>query len=326
MIFLEDINISLTVLSSASQISTMAVTGWAVTTATLLLLLTICCDATQSQSLCQGETCHISPGNFWQLQDIISSNRLIMLNGVEFSVNGRNDFIVIENVSNLTISGGESGSLIECSPQSTFGLHLKNATNVTLSQIRIRYCGSPIANRVTSLLIEVPRRIILSGVHIEYSPGLAMEVIDLLNDKSEDPFFFMDNVNPNLMVTDCNISRSREHSIVIRGSTSLLIERTVIANSEYGIESYSADIMMKNVDVINCTVSYLVKGRAMVKDRLTMYNSSLNVFVQDLHIQSSSTLILTENINAESILIFYLSNMYVTGGSSLLLQTIQSET
>ena len=156
-------------------------------TATLLILqLTVCCDATTVPSLCQGETCLVSPDNFWQLQDIISSNRHIIMNGGEFNVNGNTGSIVIESVSNLTISGRESGSLIQCSPNSTFGLHLNNATNVTLTEITIRNCGFFLnqAFRLncyeynTSILIEVSRDVNLSGVHIEHSPGFAMTVID----------------------------------------------------------------------------------------------------------------------------------------------------
>ena len=66
----------------------------AVATGLLLLLkLTICCDGIihQSlktpipQSLCEEDMCHISPDSLWQLQEIISSNQIIILNG-EFSV------------------------------------------------------------------------------------------------------------------------------------------------------------------------------------------------------------------------------------------------
>ena len=267
----------------------MAVTSSAHTL--LLLLLTICCDATQSQSLCESETCHISPDKFWQLKDIIRSNRLIVLNGMEFSVDDTYDFIVIENVSNLTLSGGENSSLIECSSNSSFGLHLKNATNVTLTRIRIRNCGFPVAHSVTSLYIETSTIILLSGVHIEYSQGFAMEVMDIsTNEISEDPFFLMDNVNPNMVVIDCGISHSREGSIMITGRTSLLIERTVVASSDWGIQSDSANIIMKNVNVTNCTYSDLIQGRAMVKGRLTITNSTLYIESQDLYIHSSKSL------------------------------------
>ena len=324
--------------------------------AILFLQLTICCNAMQSDSLCEGETCYISPDKFWQFQDIVSSNKHIVLNGIKFSVEGSNGSILIENASNLTISGGgEGGSLIECSPQSTFGLHLKNATNVTLTQITIRYC----AGNIFTLLIQASQRIILSGVHIDHSPGFALFMHSSTNESSETPFFFMDNVNPDLTLTNCNISNSELGSVVF-GKTSVLIERTVIANSTIGIDSsFQADIMMTNVDITNCTESDLTEGRALVQERLTMNNSFLSIRSQYIHIQSSktafydggisvysgvlltddsealftrsglelqdsrlqltnnSTLIVTGNINQTGLSAFA-SNIYITGGSSLL--------
>jgi hypothetical protein len=258
-----------------------------VTTMTLLLLqLTVCCNVTQSQSPCEDETCHISPDNFGQLQDMISSNRHIELNGTEFSVNGSNECILIVNVSNLTISGGESGSLIECSPQSTFGFYLTNATNVTFTSITITHCSCPYVSNVT-FSIETSSEIILSAVHIEYSPEYALQVFDFTYDSSEDPFFFMDNENPSVAVIDCTISHSGVGSVDIFGQASVLIERTVIANSTDCIFSIFADIMMKDVDAINCTESYLSFGRAMVRGRLTMNNISFSLFSQDLHVHGS---------------------------------------
>ena len=73
------------------------------------------------------------------------------------------------------------------------------------------------------------------------------------------PFFFTDNVNPHLTLIDCTLSHSRGWAnMLIEGYTSVLIERTVITNSEDALESVYADIMIKNVDVINCTYSYLL--------------------------------------------------------------------
>ena len=257
-------------------------------TATLLILqLTVCCGATTVPSLFQGDTCRVSPDNFWQLQDIISSNRHIILNGGEFNVNGNTGSIVIESVSNLTISGRESGSLIQCSPNSTFGLHLNNATNVTLTEITIRNCGFFLNQAFrfncyecnTSILIEASRDVNLSGVHIKHSPGFAMTVIDYsVKERSQVPFFFTDNVNPHLTLIDCTLSHSRGWAnMLIEGYTSVLIERTVITNSENALDSIYADIMIKNVDVINCTYSYLLCIRAMVRGALTMNNSSLRI-------------------------------------------------
>ena len=292
------------------------------TTLLLLLDLGICCDAVfaaqngEIESPCKEEICHISSDNLWQLQEFISSNRLIILNEVEFSVDEYSDFVVIENVSNLTISGGESGSLIECSPQSTFGLHLKNSTNVTLTGFSIRNCGSVIPTNLileflpywqyfysgppvppaaitdvkTSILTETSRTIVLSGTIIENSPGLALTVIDFRTDNPTNPFFATDNVNPHLTLTECMISNSRGPSIMVNGSTSLLIERTLIANSTTGLESIFADIMLQNVDFVNCSYSSLERGNATVRESLTMNNSSLNIENLDLHIRNSRIL------------------------------------
>ena len=57
-----------------------------VATILLLLQLTIYCDAETSQSLCHGDTCHVSPENLLQLKEVITSNRLIILDGVKFSL------------------------------------------------------------------------------------------------------------------------------------------------------------------------------------------------------------------------------------------------
>ena len=54
------------------------------------------------------------------------------------------------------------------------------------------------------LFIESPRGIIISGVHIEYSPGYAIVVFDVLaNELPEDQFFPTDSFNPDLAVIDC---------------------------------------------------------------------------------------------------------------------------
>ena len=158
-----------------------------IATTLLFLLLDLYICRSQSKTpknvtnLCHSHICIVSPDNWniWQLQEIISSNKLIVFNGVKFSVNDSSNctgFVVIENVCNLTISGGESGSLIECSPQSTFGLHFKNTTNVTLTRIRIRNCVSAIYNLIqlnkypcpnvlchASILIEASRKCIKSS-------------------------------------------------------------------------------------------------------------------------------------------------------------------
>ena len=268
---------------------------------TLLLLLqalSIYCDANEThndtipavpKSLCEGDICHVSPNHFWRLQEIISSNKLIVLNGGEFSVDDSNGSILIENVSNLTISGRHNGSLIECSSDSTFGLYLKNTTNVTLTGIKIRNCSflchphdliqnvinssqpRALMNAKTSILIEASTNLVLSDIYIEYSPGYALIVVYSSTGEISDDLFF---VNPDLRITDCNISYSRKGAMLIYGKSSVLIEKSAITGCD--TFSYAADIIMRNVDIINCTCS-MDGGHMLVRDRLRMTNSLLHM-------------------------------------------------
>ena len=269
------------------QISIMIVNKGAVCAAalSLLQLILLCSDAQKSHSPCDDEICHIYPDNFGQLQKAISSNRNIILNGVEFNVNGSNTFTVIENVSNLTISSAEEeGSIINCSSESTFGLHLKNATNISLTGITITNCASYIPTHAmqyeynasqyieATLLIETPRNINLSKVHIKHSLGAALAIFGSF----KKPSIAMDVVNFNLTLINCTISHSREESLVIFGTTSLLIERTLIASGR-GINAYKADILIKNFNVSNCTSSSVVAGHVMVTEGLQMNRSSLTI-------------------------------------------------
>ena len=257
----------------------------AVCAAALLQLIFLCCDAQKPYFQC--EICHIYPNSFGQLQDVISSNRHIILNGVEFNVNGRNGFTLIENVSNLTISSAEKeGSIIKCSSESTFGLHLKNSTNISLTGITITNCASYIPTHMmqyqyntsqyneATLLIETPRNINLSKVHIKHSLGVAMAIFDFI---FQGPSIAMDVVNFNLTLINCTISHSREESLVIFGTTSLLIERTLITNSSIGIDTYKADILIKYLYVSNCISSSVVAGQVMVIEGLQMTNNSLTI-------------------------------------------------
>ena len=295
----------------------------AVATALLLLLqLMICCDAQTSHYLCEGDTCHVSPNNFSSLQEIIHSNQNIILDGDIFNVDGSNGVIAFENVSNLTISGGDSDSVLECSQTSAFGFHLKNVTNITFTRMRIKNCGSHFPNYLkefinssydsvfysicqiifcqTSILIETSINVNLRRVHIEHSPGLALTVINYHDENSEDPSFSKDNMNPNLRLTDCTISNSRQGSVMMIGKESLLIETIVIANSSTGITSYNmSNIIMKNVQLLNCTNTDLVGGYAIVKEKLVMNRSSLYVKDNNLQMSSSFILFCSKNTNED---------------------------
>ena len=289
----------------------MIIKNWAfVAAAFVLLQLTpLKCDAQKRHPQCEGEICHIYPDSIWQLQTIISPNRHIILNGVEFNINGSNGFTLIENVSNLTISSAEEeGSIINCSSESTFGLYLKNTTNISLTGITIMNCASCIPNHAmqyqhlshiyneATFLIMISRYVNLLKVDIEYSPGVALAIYDSI---LEEPSIALDNMSYNLTLTNSTITHSREGSIVIFG-TSLLIERTLITNCSWGIENYKANIMMKNVLVSNCTNSCLAGGHVMVTERLIMANSSIMIsesnitFIGDKYI--SGLIVIQSNI------------------------------
>ena len=281
--------------------------------ALLLLQLTLLsCDGQKPHSQCEYEICHIYLHNFGQLQNIISSNRHIILNGVEFNVNGSNGFTLIENVSNLTISSAEEeGSIINCSSESTFGLHLKNATNISLSGITITNCASYIPTNNTqyhcfspyyieaTLLINTSRNVSLFKVFIEYSPGIALAMLD---SPLKEHLVATDNVSSNLTLTHCTISHSREGSLVIFGATSLLLERTLITNSSIGIDTYKANILINNFDVSNCTSSSVVAGQVMVTEGLQITSSSLTISESNVTF-SGDKLILGLKVNGSYIFV-----------------------
>ena len=296
----------------------MMINNGAICAATALLLLQLtplCCNIQKPPSQCKGEICYIYPDTFGQLPKVISSNRHIILNGVEFNVNGGNGFTVIENVSNLTISSAEEeGSIIKCSSESTFGLYLKNNSDISLNGITIKNCAFYIPNHtmqyesisqcnVATLVINTSKHISLLKVYIEYSPGIALDMFE--------PSTAINNVNYNLTLTHCTISHSRQGSLVIFGTTFVLIERTLISNSSIGIDTYKTDIKIKNVNISNCTYSSIARGCIMVIERLKMANSSIVIS------ESNITFIGDKSI---SWLIVTQSNIYVGKHSVLQFQ------
>lgn len=149
---------------------------------------------------------------------MISSNKTIILSSELFTLNKENGLIVIEDVYNLTLSGGENDSVIECSSQSTFGIHLKNTTNVTLTGLGFRNCGAAIPSELlkylsygdvliysdvvlpvfneTVFLIEASENITLSRIHIENSTGLALAAVSSPIIKYPNNAFFMKSSYP----------------------------------------------------------------------------------------------------------------------------------
>ena len=248
----------------------------------ILVLLAITSCKGQTHALCEGGICHIPPNNFSYSRLVVQSDQTILLHEAKYTINS-NGIIVINNVSNIIITGGESGSLIECSPQSAFGFYLKNATNVTLTGLTFRNC----AFLKGFLLIETPRSVVLSRIYIEDSPGLSLIVNAFSLNTSPS---LGEDINHNLRLTDCIISRSRGGSMKIIGTISLLLEGTVIANSSNGISSDGSVVTMKTVSIINCTSSSVEGGLLLVEEQLVMQNSSLDIRDQDFHIRKSEVL------------------------------------
>ena len=266
-----------------------------------LLLVVICTtyvspknNATQVElptPLCEGGTCRIRvPNDFLRLKNNSHSktNLLIIVNDIEITINGINGFVVLANLTNVTITGQKNGSSIKCSPMSNFGLHLKNATNVTIKGFKIKNCGSFIPIYIVDILIynyvncpnlscecffiiESSQFITLSEVNTEYSPGIALLLIDIETRKhSEDPSFL------NLGLTNCTISNN-VGSLVLHGKVSVLVEKTVIAYSSIGIQTVDVNLLIRNVDIINCTHSQLGRGTVIMEERLAMNYSSLKL-------------------------------------------------
>ena len=269
----------------------------------LVLQLTVTTSATPSGQLCNGDICSVSPDDFQQIQNIIGSNVVIILSIEHLNISSNNGFVVIENVCNLTISGGESHSqVIKCSPQASFGFHIKNSSNITIEGLSISNCGSTTPSTIefsilhsqvnslneTSLLIEASSNIVVSDVHIEDSNGFGLIFLSRMN-MVESPFGLTSGSH--LQLTGTKISGSKEGSIVIKGSVMIKIETTVITNSTFGIMSNNSDIALRNVDIFNCSYSSFLgaSGNVMVTEGLTINQSRLLVSDVHLYFQKSTT-------------------------------------
>ena len=120
----------------------------------------------------------------------------------------------------------------------------------------------------------------LLRVHIENSPGVALTIIDYeIDQSSKDPML---SVNPKLRLTHDTMHNSFEGLVI---PSSLVLEKSVIANSPAGIFSRSTgNILIKNVEVINCLLIFLWGGRVTVRESLTMNSSSLYMRHHHLHV------------------------------------------
>ena len=253
---------------------------------------------------CDGDSCLVTSENFFHLQDMIDSDRVIVFNMEALTVDMPHGFIHIKSVSNLTIMGlsGE-GTVISCSQKSSFGFHVSsNAVDITLINLTIQNCGdtalylipevqcelcspSNFGHIETTFYIEGSSNVTLSNVHIQNSPGYA--VTDIVDYSTN---FFGDTIGEepvyNVIMRNCSISGSQQGALVLNGTRNLLVD-TLITNSSTGIVSENADIEMINVVVTGCPTSTLQNGILVVKERLDMNHSSLNVRNQWISLRSS---------------------------------------
>ena len=169
-------------------------------------LLISCCEAEEfnndtvqvaPESVCENGICYITSENFTDLQAMVRSNRIIVLDGEQFTVK-ENTVVSIDFVSNLTIKGQEgSTTVLHCSQKTSFALNFSsNAAHVTVTGLKIENCGATIEYLVqdslcdfgecpppkhrqvkTSFHIDGSTNITLSGVHFENSLGYAVSTI-----------------------------------------------------------------------------------------------------------------------------------------------------
>ena len=253
---------------------------------------------------CDGDSCLVTSENFFHLQDMIDSDRVIVFNMEALTVDMPRGFIHIKSVSNLTIMGlsGE-GTVISCSQKSSFGFHISsNAVDITLINLTIQNCGdtalypipdvqcqlcssSNFGHIETTFYIEGSSNVTLSNVNIQNSPGYAVtDIVDFSTNFFGDTF----GEEPvyNVIIRNCSISGSQQGALVLNGTRNFLVD-TFITNSSTGIVSGNADIEMINVVVTGCPASTLQNGILVVKERFDMNHSSLNVRNQWISFKSS---------------------------------------
>ena len=272
----------------------------------LLFQYTIWCEAKQQRfnnsvglPACNGDTCQFTSDNLYHLQEIIRSNRIIVLDADIFSIDWENDFINIESVSNLTIIGHKNGTLIQCSPQSSFGFYISNATGVTFTGVRFENCGANAVFEIascnvtlcsrfcakditvnTTFYIEESSNITLSNVYISNSPAFAVTASNILSIRQEDASEI------DLIIINSTISHSEQGSLMLNRTKSLLVD-TLINNATVGIMSEWTDLKLMNIVFLQCQTSMLRNGNLTVNGVLTMNQSSINVKEQELFIHSS---------------------------------------
>ena len=276
--------------------------------AAIIILVPIWCIAEQPLDHCVGFTvcdvnsCQVTHDSFCGLQEIIGSDRVITLDEEVFTVEKVYDFISIESITNLTITGRESGTLIQCFPQSSFGFYIMNATDVTFTGLTFENCGANAVFEATicdvgqcpsmciqnvivnsTFYVEESSSVALLNVHILNSPAFAVTVTNILSVRSNDQ---ENSTEFDLIVSNCTISGSQQGSLMLNRTRSLLTD-TFLSNSSVGIMSDWTELKLENVVASQCSSSVLMNGDLTTNGTLTMNQSSINIKHQRLFINST---------------------------------------
>ena len=259
-------------------------------------------------SMCVDNTCTVTPDNVWRLQDMIQSNQTIQFDDKIFYMREKG-FVIVENVSNVVISGYGQGSHIECSYGTNFGFYFKNVINVTITGLRITNCGirlprhlernlrrshdlpcdiavcAPVYRNVhTTILLQRSSNVTLSDVEITQSFGFALTAIDSPSKPRNKHMQTHD-----LVMNNCRISHSQTGSLLLHGLSAMLVQSTII-NSSIGIATTSANVELQDSDISHCTVSSVESGSLALSGSVTITQSSIHLRRQVLTIRRGDVL------------------------------------
>ena len=259
-------------------------------------------------SMCVDNMCTVTPDNVWRLQDVIQSNQTIQFEDKIFYMR-KKGFAIIENVSNVVISGYGQGNHIECSHGANFGFYFKNVINVTITGLRITNCGVPVPRNLeqnlrrshdlpcdiavcapvyrnvhTTILLQGSSNVTLSDVEITQSFGFALTAIDS-PPKPRNKYM----QTHDLVMNNCRISHSQTGSLLLHGLSAMLVKST-LTNSSIGIAATSANVELQDSDISHCTVSSVESGSIVLSGSVTITQSSIHLRRQVLTIRRGNVL------------------------------------
>ena len=242
--------------------------------------------------MCIDNTCHVTPDNVWDIQNMIGSNKIIRFDQKNYFMRETfEDFVLVENVSNLLIVGQNEHSHIQCSNGTQFGFYFRNVTNVTITGLQFSNCGVPIPSDLEpelDLRLDLPcdhvncsrlftdenativlhdsKNITISNVTIAQSPGFA--VVAMNSDRHMREF---DLVVDNSSLTEC------ESGALLMYKMTALLMRSTLTNSSIGVASNGARVEVKDSVISNCTISSFESGSLKLRGEIAMKHSSLYI-------------------------------------------------